>query len=226
MDGNSENFPILGAGVYSVPEASRLLGVSQQQLRRWLVGSDRFERVWSSDYDECGDFLEISFTDLMEARVVNALRSQGVSLQHIRKAREIARAQFNLEKPFSTGRFRTDGKRVFWEAAQKLAAVDPKLEDLMTGQMIFWSVVERTFKSVDIEGGLARRWWPQNRKRSIVLDPLRSFGQPILDKTGIPTAALKNAFDAEGEASIVARLFEVSKKEVVDAIEFEERLTA
>ena len=212
--------------MYSIPEASRLLSIPQQQLRRWLVGGGRFERVWSSDFDGFSDHLEISFVDLMEARIVYALRGQGVSLQHIRKARQIAREQFQLEKPFSTGRFRTDGKKVFWEAAKQLAEEDPKLEDLSNGQMVFWSVVERTFKSVDIEGGLAARWWPQARKRSIVLDPSRSFGQPILDLSGIPTSALKTSYEAERDLGVVARLFEVTQKEVADAIEFEDHLAA
>ncbi|MGB0506396.1 MAG: hypothetical protein ACPGGK_09385 [Pikeienuella sp.] len=92
--------------------------------------------------------------------------------------------------------------------------------------MVFWAVVQKSFKSIDIENGLARRWSPQNRKRSVVLDPLRSFGQPILQSSGVPTAALKASFDAEGDSKIVARLFEVSRREVEDAIEFEERLAA
>lgn len=220
------NTTLLGAGVYSIPEASRLLGIPQQQLRRWLLGGGRFERVWASDFDNMGENLEISFADLMEARIVYALRGEGVSLQHIRKAREIAQEQFQLDKPFSTGRFKTDGKRVFWEAAQKLAGIDPKLEDLSTGQLVFWSVVERTFRSIDIEGGLAARWWPQPRKRSIVLDPRRSFGQPILEKSGIPTGALKTMYDAEKDLKVVAKLFELSYKEVTDAIEFEDQLAA
>jgi uncharacterized protein (DUF433 family) len=58
------------------------------------------------------------------------------------------------------------------------------------------------------------------------VDPLRSFGQPIVSKEGVPTAVLARAFHVEQSIASVARWFEVSKRAVKQATEFESQLAA
>ena len=224
MNANFENRALLGTGVYSIPEASRLIDAPQGVIRNWLGYGRNSSPLWVPDFHGIGEYLEISFLDLMEIRVVHTLRKEGLSLQYIRKALQKAGEEFDLEHPFSTGRFRTDGKRIFWETAKELAEHDPDLEDLLSGQFVFWPIVEKTFKSVDIEQGLARRWWPQQGKRTIVVDPHRSFGQPILAESGIPTRRIWEMAQSNQSENTIALYFEISKKRVCEAIKFEEKL--
>ncbi|MES0174250.1 hypothetical protein [Mesorhizobium sp. M0006] len=86
------------------------------------------------------------------------------------------------------------------------------------------SCIERTFKDLDIEDDAVARWRPFNGKQSIVIDPHRSFGQPIASKYGVPTVALAQAVEAEGFVEKVAPLFDVSATAVRDAMKFEESL--
>jgi uncharacterized protein (DUF433 family) len=86
---------------------------------------------------------------------------------------------------------------------------------------VFKQVIERTFKDLDIEDNAVARWRPFNGKRSIVIDPGRSFGQPIAAETGVPTVALAQAVEAEGSIEDVARLYEVPVTVVRDAVSFE-----
>jgi uncharacterized protein (DUF433 family) len=58
----------------------------------------------------------------------------------------------------------------------------------------------------------------------IVLDPTRSFGQPIDDGTGIPTRVLANAATAEGSTAAAAKARRVSAAVIRRALNFERTL--
>lgn len=74
-----------GIGVYSVPEAARMIGMGGQTLRRWLLGYDHSARdgkhfhspLWSLQHERQDDEIFLGFRDLIEARIVNALRKSG-----------------------------------------------------------------------------------------------------------------------------------------------------
>jgi uncharacterized protein (DUF433 family) len=53
----------------------------------------------------------------------------------------------------------------------------------------------------------------------------RSFGAPIVSKSGIPTATLARAVEAEGSIREVTRWYPVTEREVRDANVFERRLS-
>lgn len=79
---------------------------------------------------------------------------------------------------------------------------------------------------LDYEPDTAARYWPLGKERSVVLDPQRSFGAPIV-RRGVPTSALAAAVRAEaGDVDKVARFYDVTRQEVSDAVEFEQRLAA
>lgn len=73
---------------------------------------------------------------------------------------------------------------------------------------------------------MAARWWPLSRRSEVVIDPERSFGQPVLSATGVPTRALAEAVAAEGSVGKVAKLYQVPVPSVRQAVEFERRLAA
>jgi uncharacterized protein (DUF433 family) len=98
--------------------------------------------------------------------------------------------------------------------------------DLKRKQYTLKPIIERTFKDLDIEDDAVVRWRPFHGKESIIVDPSRSFGQPIASKFGVPTIVLAEAAEAEGSIDRVAKLFEVSPNAVRDAVKFEEFLIA
>jgi uncharacterized protein (DUF433 family) len=155
---------------------------------------------------------------------VKAFVDAGVGILAIRNCLEYARECAKDERPFSTRRFQTDGKTIFLESIERSG--ETKLLDLKKHQYVFKQIIERTFKDLDIEDDAVARWRPFNGKKSIVIDPNRSFGQPIAAKTGIPTVALAEAVTAEGSVERVARLYEVTLAVVRDAMKFEQSLKA
>jgi uncharacterized protein (DUF433 family) len=201
--------------------------------RRWLCGykAQRLDKVtqfpalWSPQFPTTDGHVEIGFRDLMELRFVRAFRQAGLSLQTIRRCLAAAREATRGERPFSTQKFRTDGRAIFLEVQK--ATPEPELLNLVSGQYEFHRVVEPSFRDIEFDrNGAPARWLPATGGGLIVLDPGRSFGQPILRKSGVPTAALAMAVLAEGGPRNAARLFEVSDKEIRAAVEFEKKLAA
>jgi uncharacterized protein (DUF433 family) len=230
----------LGVGYYTTSDAARLLGTAQRNITRWLDGYSyrgvhgkavRAPPLWRTRLPRLGDALEIGFRDLIELRFVLAFLQQNVPFNVIRRCLENARAIVGDERPFSTQRFRTDGRSIFLESLREAAPAAPgqdgsALVDLKTNQLVFKQVVERTFKDLDIEEGSVVHWRPHAGKPSIVIDPTRSFGKPLAADFGVPTSALARAAEAEGSARRAARLFDVPLSIVNDAVDFERSLMA
>ena len=166
----------------------------------------------------------IGFRDLIELKFVNAFVEAGVGLKAIRNCLEYARECVGDDHPFSTRRFRTDGRTIFLESLMRSG--EAELLDLKRRQFTFRTIVERTFKDLDIKDDAVIRWRPFAGKPSIVIDPTRAFGQPIAALSGVPTAALADAVEAEGSVERVARIFEVTSGSIRDAVAFERSLRA
>lgn len=232
MNANPPQHRLVGVGLYSVSEASRLTRIDARSIRRWLKGYDYVAKgeprhsppLWQPDLDDADDGLEITFRDLIELRFIGAFVDLGLSLQTIRACLELARDCFHSDRPFSTGRFRTDGKRLFLQG--DIVGDDPVLIDLKKRQYVFNEVVQRTFKDLDLNEDVVARWRPFRGKESIVIDPKRSFGQPIASAFGVPTVVLADAFKAEQSLARVAAIYEVDRSVVSDAVKFHEELAA
>jgi uncharacterized protein (DUF433 family) len=223
---------LVGVGLYTMADAALLLKSNPRKLRRWLGGYTYKENndirhvppLWVPDIPRFDDDIEVSFRDLIELRFVRAFLDMGLGLQAVRNCLEYARQCIQTDRPFSSGRFRTDGRTIFLESL--VAAGEPKLLDLKAKQYVFKQVVEQSFRDLDLEGGTVTRWRPYKGKESIVIDPTRSFGQPISAVSGTPTVVLAEAVVAEGSLSRVAAIFEVERSVVQDAVRFHQELIA
>jgi uncharacterized protein (DUF433 family) len=220
-----------GIGTYTPAEAGKLIGVSAASIRRWLLGyaydhhgpQVRQSPLWQPQYGIDQEEPLLGFRDLIEARMVAKLRRLGFGLPTIRlcltAASEIARDSH----PFSSARFRTDGQRLFLERLGEADGHD--VIDLKTKQHAFPKIVERSFLDLDFDSEKATQWFPLESSREIVADPERSFGQPIVYHAGVPTKRLAQAFEAEGRSvDKVARMFEIAKSAVKDALAFERQI--
>jgi uncharacterized protein (DUF433 family) len=223
---NNHAVPV-GIGFYTVADAARLLKIPAHSIHRWLggyhygVGRERVELtpLWTTQIPAFGNHIELGFRDLIELRFVAAFLEAGLTLRTVRRCIEYARNCVQDERPFSTSKFKTDGRTIFFESAS--GTEDEKLLDLKTRQYNLKAIIQKTFKDLDIEADAVKRWRPFNNKESIVIDPARAFGQPIAARYGVPTVSLAEAVAAEGSAGRVARCYEVPVRVVQDAIDYE-----
>ena len=68
------------------------------------------------------------------------------------------------------------------------------------------------------------RWYPLWPRKTIVLDPRRSFGRPLI--ANVPADTLAAAARAEKSAEVAARWYNVSADNVRDAVAWQDRLAA
>lgn len=231
----------VGEGIYTLAEAAALLRLPTRRLSRWINGYQRdgttYGPLWRSAMVEASSGESISFADLMEARMVAAFNTTGVPVPFIREAIERARAEYGGERPLSTHRFRTDGRRVFGELPidETTLPSESGLLDIGRSQRVFRSIVEPALQDVEFDGDSAARWWPLEGRRVIVLDRARSFGRPIDATSGVPAHVLNDALgEMDGPAGRrpradylgVASLYGVPEKVVREAEEFSHRFAA
>ena len=224
---------LLGVGIYSIPEASRLTGVPADAIRRWLWGYKRRTAdgtpvhsapLWSPQIPVIDHSKALGFRDLIEIRFVDHFKKNSLSLRSIRGIIGAATDLVEASYPLSTVKFKTDGKRVL---AEVLEGEERRLVfDLRTGQLLFSFYWDKLYDALEYSAyDELLRWWPLGKARRVLVDPKRNFGQPISPE-GVPTHVLASAFRAEGSIESVVSWYKVEPESVRDAVDFEQRLQA
>ena len=215
---------MIGQGVYTVAEVSRLTEMHPSTVRTWLKHrSDDVGRgpVFQSDYQSVDDDYAVSFLDLIDVLIAGQFRVRhNVPMRIVRRAHTLLQKDLNTEHPFCHSDLYTDGKRIFLAAANRLG--EERLSDVVSRQQFFLHIKE---KLEHIEYSkitkLARRWRIAN---GIVVDPSISMGKPTIQNTGVTTYVIANQYYANMKnAALVADLYEVNENDVVNAVKFEHR---
>lgn len=229
--------PYLGVGLYTVPEAARLLKKASRRVQRWVEGYT-FRSTSGPEHHstplfvrEDAELIErriLTFLDLMELHLICHFLDKGVSLRVIRAtAREAAR-RFHTNHPLAIKRFHTDGKRLIAELEFEPGEGITRrqfYEEIDKGQLVMEDMAKPFFLKLVYEHDLARQYWPLGRERGVVLDPARALGKPIIDRAGVPTRVLYQMLQGSGDsAESVAEWYEVDVRDVEAAVEFETML--
>ena len=204
---------------YAVAEASRLAGLTEGRVRRWLRG---YEYSYGDSVRGQPPVVRrgetessyASFLDLVDLLFVKRFLDHGVSLQKVRRALDEARQILGTQH-FARQTFFTDGGSV--------------LELMSGGQWVIAPVIRELARQIEFEApeGLASRWYPLGRKRPVVLDPMVSFGAPSIAGRGVKTINIHDLFVAENERFEPVRAWwGLTDAEIQAAVDFEHRLAA
>jgi len=218
---------LIGVGVYTPAEAGRLLHIPTPKIVRWLNGhsidGQEYAALWEPEVNLGDERIFLGFRDLMEVRVVDAFIKAGLSAVRVRSAISLASEVIGQNHPLSTNRFRTDGREIFLQVIEtdEKGQQRERLLNLFRRQYEFKGIVEPILRTVDFtEDGNPLQWWPCGRQGQIVIDPNRSFGQPIDSASSVPTAVLAAAARLDG-VKRAARAYDVSEASVLRSVEFE-----
>ena len=213
---------MIGEGIYTLAEVSRLTEVHPSTVRTWFKGRiDGAGRGcgFQSDYPPVGRDYAVSFLDMIDVLVAGQLRLRyHVPMWMVRRAHEVLQKELGTKHPFCHSDLYTDGRRIFISAASKLG--EEKLHEVVSHQQFFVHIKEKLDRIVYSESTkLARQW---KLIKGVVLDPLISMGKPIIENTGVTTYVVANQYFANKErAALVADLYEVTEKDVFNAVKFE-----
>lgn len=221
-----------GLGLYSYADAARFIGGKPSELRRWLKGysSHQGEQsalhapLWPPQWAGSG-IDGIGFRDLIELRFVRTFVACGVPLNLVRRTIEELHERLGKQYPFTSTTFKTDGRRIFMELLD--GSGDAALVDVVKRQDVMKKIIAPSLREgVELNvDDKAARWFPMKGSRAVVFDPERSFGQPILEQSGVPTIAIVEALRAaDGDEHRIARLYDVPLAEVRKAVAFERQV--
>ena len=209
----------LGVGLYSVPEASRLLRTPRRTLSRWIEGYVTEPKGGAKHYPPIIDResdSSLTFGDLVELMYVRGFRTQGVNLSTIRNVATKFRQEWQTQYPFATEKFAADGR-------QLLIGEGGEWKHALTGQHNFF--FEDIGKLLVHNGDFTTEWRPLGREHQVVLNPERAFGKPIDALSGAHTYVLAQAA-SEKNFKEVAWWYGTTESAVEDAVKFELSLRA
>lgn len=193
------------------------LNISTSKLRYWIQsGASHI-----SDPQFPTSRRLVAFQDVISMRMIAILRAKGIPLSKIRDMETWMRRQYQTDWPFAFRPMWTYQSDVIIEFERQLVAATS------AGQIVMEFIrewleeikLDMTFDEDDI----ASTWVPCD---GIRLDPDVQFGQPCVNGTGVPTRAIWSKIKAGDIPDLVAQLYDLSVKQVNDAIEWENRLAA
>ena len=110
----------------------------------------------------------------------------------------------------------------------KLSDID--MVALLThGQRAIPTIIEQVYEELDFEKvtefGFARRWYPKGKNGHIVIDPLVSFGRPILQGYSVATSNIYDLYLGEAKnIEPVSEWFNIPIPKIQAAVQFEHSL--
>jgi len=215
---------MLGQGVYTVTEVSRLTDLHPSRVRSWFkqrADGSGGGPVFTSDYESVDGDYAVSFFDLIDVLVVGTFRDQfNVPMRVVRRAHSLLQARLGTKHPFCHNDLYTVGKNIFLCAANELN--EEILSEVVSRQQFFLHIKEKRHH-IDYNemSRLARRW---RITEGVLIDPSVCMGKPTVAKTGIATYVVANQYYANRKnQSLVADLYGISEKDVVNAVTFEDR---
>jgi uncharacterized protein (DUF433 family) len=219
--------------LYTVAEAGRALDVSPSTFATWAKGYTRppsgKPAVTASPVVTAIKPLRpgmptIPFVGLAEGMVLAAVRRAGVSLQRIRPALVVLASNLGVEHALASRRLFTDGAELLFDYAEQSADPDAQLARqlvvIRSGQHVFADIVQDYLKRIDYApDGYARLLMlPAYQRAEVVVDPSRSFGQPIFSRSGARVSDVPGRFWAGDDLDTLTDEFGVPRAELEDVL--------
>ena len=212
-------------GIYTVPEAARLVGTTKPKLRSWIEGNRgaHVAPIIQRQLPRVGGHAVLGFLDLIEAKFIRHFTTW-FSPQTIRKVSVKLRERHDVDHPFAMDkRFRTDGKTIFMESAE--SDKELRVLNLMNDNFEMEAVIRQSlFDSIFYVDDIARHWIPDPDTDRVLVDPTICFGHPVIKDVRVPTRRLYDTYLVEGGIAQAAEEFEVDFNAVEQAVCFERTL--
>jgi uncharacterized protein (DUF433 family) len=167
------------------------------------------------------NYPSIPFVGLTEGLVLAAFRRAGVSLQHIRKAVAALEREIGIEYALASRRLFTDGARILHDYADSKSDEElAGLTEVVSRQRVFAPVVEEYLKRIEYgrDGWPKRLVSPATPRPIVLVDPSRSFGQPIFILGAVRVEDVVDRWRAGDPLADVAEDFGVPMEDVEDIL--------
>jgi uncharacterized protein (DUF433 family) len=215
---------------YSLREAAALIGVPMSTLHKWTKGrtfpTKRGTQA-SAPIIETPAPHFLSFTNIVEAHILAGFRRERVALEKIRRAVRFVDRHYRVKHALALEDFQTDGVDLFIERLDH-GLVNASRD----GQNAMRAIVETHLRRVEYKHGRAIRLFPLIRPtrvgaqilpqgdapRTVVIDPHRAFGRPVLNGTSVPVEDIFSRWQRGEGIQQLASDYEVTPAEIEEAL--------
>lgn len=215
------NRPAIGQGIYPINEVANILRLPYYKVNRWIDQywdgelGHAFEQHYSWKVDGSK---AVNFYTLIELYVMLRFTEAGVKTREVIKAHLTLAEWMDHAYPFALRTvltaIRTDGKKIFFRIGNDTVTLDGT-------RQLNMDFINFFFKKLDFDSEeLVSRYWPLGRERSIVIDPARKFGAPVIADKNISPEVLYNHFKAGDPPAYLAHIYALTESQIQDAIEF------
>ena len=210
----------MGAGIYTIPDISNLLSIPKFKVRRYLneywnerSGKKLFNETYSWSADN--KMKAVNFYTLIELYTCFHLQELGVTPKEILKSRAAMMKDLKIPYPFASEVLLTNGKKIWFEFKDSIVKADgSKQTDFVEFIREFAGKIE--FNSNKI----AEKFWPAGKQSDVVINPHNQFGQPVLNGTNINAEVIFSMYESGEPVDAIGILYDLTKKQVNDAISF------
>lgn len=208
--------------MYKGTDVARFLNAANPTVRRWFFAPELGRALAPADPEEH----ELSFTNLVEAHVLLALRTEyRISMQQIRRAVAYLERELQTPHPLADRRLTTDKVRIYFDDRNLIDAT-------RHGQTAIRDVIGPHLERIEWDkAGSLLRLWPTTRSgdarvpqpKTVTIDPRVSFGRPTLAESGVRTAIIVQRFRGGDSLQVLAHDYGRSIGEIEEAVRFETR---
>jgi uncharacterized protein (DUF433 family) len=216
-----QNNELLAVPAYSPADAARILSVNYTTLTYWIAGRHHQPPLITPASSIPP---ELSFINLLECHVLKALTTRyRMRMQRVRDGLTTLKNMFKSEHPLLDRRFRTDGVYLFLQESTTGAPLNLSKGGQFALKEIMDVYLERVVWN---DNGLVK-YYPfvykerANEPKIVSMTPMISFGQSVIDGTGISTAVIASRFAAREDPEALATEYGRSKEEIWEAIRWE-----
>ena len=209
---------IFERAAYSGAVGARYVGIPYQTLRYWMLGRGRVPHI----AEPAGKSpLVLSFANLLECHVLNALRTKySLHLPKVRSALDTLKRMTHDRHPLLSSKFSTDGVNLFVDGG---ALVNVS----QGGQYTIRDVLAVYLERIEWQGDGLAKFYPfvvtdaPSEPKIISINPAIASGKSVIDGTGISTAVIASRFWAREDPTELAKEYERTEQEILEAIRWE-----
>lgn len=220
--------------LYTMAEAARYVRVPSSTFRAWAKGyevnAEPGRRVSGAPVitalpADRGQ-PSIPFVGLAEGLVLAAFRKAGVSLQHIRQAVPVLKAEVGLDHALASHRLYSDGAVILYDYANSRASDAEAAEDLagvtrvVDNQRVFADVVRDYMQRITYgdDGFAIALSVPYGGNGLLRIRPEQAGGRPLFVRGRAPLDAVLGRWRAGERMDDIAKDYEIPRDDLEDAI--------
>lgn len=218
---NFENKPKIGLGIYTASEIAQILRIPYRTVYTWMnkYWDGKLGQNYGSNYSWVKDgSRSVSFHTFIEFYVMMRFSEAGVKPKQVIAAHKELVKMYKTAFPFARKEvlkgIKSDGKHVYLKTKKGII-------ELNGTKQFNLDLIQLFFINLEFDDdNLASKFWPIGKKKSILVDPQRRFGHPVIDGKNIFPEVIFNHFKAGDPVAYIAHVYKISEKEVNNALEY------